>query len=976
MASKYVYVFGGGKAEGSAADKNLLGGKGANLAEMAKIGLPIPAGFTLSTEVCTYYYEHGRTYPKTLAGEVKKAIERSEKVMGAKFGDAKNPLLFSVRSGARASMPGMMETILNIGLNDKTVEALAAKSNNPRFAYDCYRRFIQMYSGTAMHADKAAFEHAIDQLKHDRKVSLDTELSVEDLKELVATFKAITLKETGKEIPSDPMEQLWGGINAVFGSWQIDKARTYRRINNIPDHWGTAVNVCSMVFGNLDDNSATGVAFTRNPSTGEKLFFGEYLINAQGEDVVAGIRTPAPINKTMAKPGEVSLEEVMPKPYKELVDVYKKLEKHYKDMQDIEFTIQQGKLWMLQTRNGKRTGFAAVKIAADLVLEGLLKPEEALRKVDPIHLTAILAPILDLNQEAKAKRVGKGINASPGGACGRIALDPDVAQEYRKKGVPALLVRVETSPEDIGGMDAAVGILTARGGATSHAAVVARGMGKPCVCGVDGLKIDYKAKSITIGGKTLNEGDFLSINGTLGVVYAEKIDTAPSEVIQVLQGALDPKKSELYRDFALIMEWADATRTLGVRTNCDTPEDARLARALGAQGIGLCRTEHMFFAPGRIKPMREMILADTEVGRRKALAKLLPFQRDDFRGIFEAMEGHPVTIRLLDPPLHEFVPHTYEAQKGLAVEMGIEVSELHQKVEALHEFNPMLGHRGCRLGITYPEITEMQSQAIFEAAADLVKRGKKVLPEVMVPLVGNVKELKHQKDIILRVAKEVMAKEKVNFEYMIGTMIEVPRAALTAAKIAAEAEFFSFGTNDLTQMTMGFSRDDAGRFIAHYMDDQGGKVTRILEADPFQTIDVEGVGQLMRMGVEGGRSVNPKLKCGICGEHGGDPETILFCHAIGLNYVSASPYRVPVGRLVAAQAAILNPIGKKGAKKAAAKPAKKTAAKKAVAKKAIAAKPAKKAAKPVKAAAAKPAKKAVAKKAAPKPAKKAAKKGK
>ena len=916
---KYVYVFGGEKTEGSSADKNLLGGKGANLAEMAKIGLPVPAGFTISTEVCTYYYANGRSYPKPLRKQVNDGIEYTEKVMGAKFGDVKNPLLLSVRSGARVSMPGMMETILNIGLNDETVEGLAKKANDARFAYDCYRRFIQMYAGTAMHANKEGFEHAIDELKKAKGVKNDTELTVDHLKELVKIFKEITVKETGRSFPEDPLEQLWGGINAVFDSWQIDKARTYRRLNNIPEEWGTAVNVCAMVFGNMGDSSATGVAFTRDPSTGEKVFYGEYLINAQGEDVVAGIRTPQPVNNARAKAGEVTLENAMPKPYADLVAAYEKLEKHYKDMQDIEFTIQEGKLWMLQTRSGKRTGFAAVKIACDLVREGLIDSKQALRRVEPAHLPMLLAPVFDRKAKAEAINAvgvpGRGINASPGAACGRVVLTADDAVAARKRKEACLLVRQETSPEDIAGMDAAVGILTSRGGATSHAAVVARGMGKPCVCGVSNLSINMAEKTITIGDKTLKEGDMISIDGFTGEVIPAEIITQESEILRVLKGQMKPEESEIYQNFAMVMSWVEDVREMSVRTNCDTPEDARLARAFGAKGIGLCRTEHMFFAPGRIKPMREMILADTEEGRRRALAKLLPFQREDFLGIFEAMEGLPVTIRLLDPPLHEFVPHTYEAQKGLADEMGVDVSTLHLKIEALHEFNPMLGHRGCRLGITYPEITEMQAQAIFEAAAELVKKGKSILPEVMVPLVGNVKELRNQKAIIDRVAKEVMAKMGITFDYMVGTMIEVPRAAIVADKIAEEAEFFSFGTNDLTQMTLGFSRDDAGRFIAHYLDDAGGTRDRILDYDPFQTLDFEGVGELMKMGVEKGRSTRAKLKCGICGEHGGDPETVKFCHNIGLDYVSASPYRVPVALITAAHAAMANSRDKKKGKK-------------------------------------------------------------
>ncbi len=920
---KYVYFFGDGKAEGSAKQKNLLGGKGANLAEMTNIGLPVPAGFTISTEVCTYYYEHGKKYPKTLEAEVKAAMKKTEKVMGARFGDPKNPLLVSARSGARVSMPGMMDTVLNIGLNDETIKGFIEATGSERAGWDSYRRFVQMYGDVVMglkpesSEEHDPFEEVMDKLKAKAKVKEDTDLSIDDLKELVKQFKAMIKRKLKVDFPEDPWEQLWGAINAVFGSWDIPRAIQYRRLNGIPDDWGTAVNICSMVFGNMGDDSATGVAFTRDPSTGEDAFYGEYLVNAQGEDVVAGIRTPQPVNEvTKKKTGSdlPSLEKAMPKSYKELIRIRNILEKHYGDMQDIEFTIQKGRLWMLQTRSGKRTGFSAVRVAVDMVDQKLCTQEDAVARLDPEGLIQLLAPIFEPKARAAAQKSGKvlakGLNAGPGAACGKATFSAEVAEARASKGERVILIRIETSPEDIKGMAVAQGILTARGGMTSHAAVVARGMGKPCVAGCGSLSIDYKTKKMVVAGKTIKEGDFVSIDGTTGEVIIGELPTVDSEVLQVLRGKMKPAKSKLYQQYFKLMSWSDKFRTIGVRTNADTPVDSAVARAFGAEGIGLCRTEHMFFEGTRIDAMREMILAEDVAGREKALKKLLTHQRKDFEGIFKAMNGLPVTIRLLDPPLHEFVPHEDKQQKELAKKLGIPVAKLKARVDSLHEMNPMLGHRGCRLGCTYPEITRMQARAIFEAAANCAKKKIKALPEVMVPLVGTVKELDNQKAIINAVAEEVKQEKKLRkLDYMVGTMIEIPRAALTADKVAASAEFFSFGTNDLTQMTFGYSRDDAGGFIPFYID------KKILPDDPFQRLDQEGVGQLVDIGIQKGRSTRKNLKVGICGEHGGEPSSVKFCHRVGMNYVSCSPYRVPVARLAAAQAGIED--------KRAAKPKKK-----------------------------------------------------
>jgi len=877
MAKKYVYPFGTKKTDGDASMRNLLGGKGANLAEMAKLGLPVPAGFTITTEVCTYYYEHRETYPQELAGQVEKALKEVERTMDAKFGDPKNPLLVSVRSGARVSMPGMMETVLNLGLNDEIVAGLIEKSGNERFCYDVYRRFVQMYGDVVMGLRPEGkeidpFEQLLEAKKEARGVELDNELSAADLKELVAEFKAEIKKRLKQDFPEDPKEQLWGAIGAVFGSWNGARAIRYRELENIPHDWGTAVNVQSMVYGNMGDDCATGVAFTRDPSTGAKKLYGEYLINAQGEDVVAGIRTPEPA---------VKLGKQMPKVYKQFVGVCKLLETHYKDMQDMEFTIQNKRLWMLQTRTGKRTTAAALKIAVDMVKEKLITKKEALERVKPADLDQLLHP--SFKRSGAEEIIGKGLPASPGAATGKVVFNADEAEAEVAKGEQVILVRIETSPEDIGGMHASQGILTARGGMTSHAAVVARGMGKCCVAGCGDLSIDYQKDLFKAKGKTVKKGDWISLDGTTG---------------EVMIGQVATQEATLSRDFATLMKWADETRQLKVRTNADTPHDAEVARKFGAEGIGLCRTEHMFFEGDRIIAVREMILADDEAGRRKALAKLKPMQREDFEGIFKAMNGLPVTIRLLDPPLHEFVPHEEDQQQEMAEEMGVPLEVIQQKVASLHEFNPMLGHRGCRLGVTYPEIYEMQVEAIFEAALNVRKRRVKALPEVMIPLVGTVRELADLKEMIDRVAAEVTKGSKTKLDYMVGTMIEVPRAALVADKIAEQAEFFSFGTNDLTQMTFGFSRDDAGKFLPIYVEKE------ILPADPFQSLDQEGVGQLVQMGTERGRKTRKNLKVGICGEHGGDPDSVIFCQQTGLNYVSCSPYRVPIARLAAAQAAL------------------------------------------------------------------------
>ncbi|MBQ8346552.1 MAG: pyruvate, phosphate dikinase [Alphaproteobacteria bacterium] len=890
--TKWVYKFGNGKAEGKASDKNLLGGKGANLAEMSSIGIPVPPGFTISTEVCTYYYANGKTFPADLAEQVKEGVAFCESIVGKKFADPNDPLLFSVRSGARISMPGMMDTVLNLGLTDETVKGLAKASGDERFAYDSYRRFIQMYSDVVMGVKHENFEHALTALKDKKGYKSDTDMTVDDLKELIAEYKKIGEK-FGKPVPQDPNEQLWGGIGAVFMSWMVDRAIYYRKLNDIPEDWGTAVNVQTMVFGNAGDDSATGVCFSRDPSTGKNAFYGEFLIKAQGEDVVAGIRTPQQISKEGKKERGSDLpcmEEAMPELYKQLCDIRETLEKHYRDMQDMEFTIQNGKLYMLQTRNGKRTAAAAVKMAVDMVNEGLIDKKTALLRVEPKQLDDLLHPTLDPKAKKDAIKEGRlltqALNASPGAAVGQVVFSADDAEKWAEEGKKVVLVRVETSPEDIHGMHSSQGILTARGGMTSHAAVVARGMGTPAVCGASDVKVDYAAKKMTIKGVEIKEGDVITLDGTTG---------------EVINGAVALKDAELTGDFGVFMGWADEVRKLKVRTNADTPHDAQVARKFGAEGIGLCRTEHMFFDPMRIKHMREMILAESEEARRAALAKLLPYQREDFKGLYLSLEGLPVTIRLLDPPLHEFLPTKEPEQREIAKELGISLEAVQARVHQLHEANPMLGLRGCRLGLTYPEITEMQAQAIFEAAVEASKElGKQVEPEVMVPLIDTKKELDMMKAIIVKKAEEVMEKADVKFNYMVGTMIEMPRAALTADKVAETAEFFSFGTNDLTQTTLGMSRDDAGSFLPNYV------AKGIFAKDPFKSIDEEGVGQLVQMAVEKGRKTRPNIKLGICGEHGGDPSTIDFCHRVGLTYVSCSPFRVPIARLAAAQAAVRN----------------------------------------------------------------------
>jgi pyruvate,orthophosphate dikinase len=899
-AKKYVYFFGEGKAEGRGDMKALLGGKGAGLAEMTSIGLPVPAGFTISTEVCAHYYANKRTYPNSLSGDVKRALKKVESAMDAKFGDPKNPLLVSVRSGARASMPGMMDTILNLGLNDAVAEGLIKKTGNSRFVYDSYRRFVQMYGDVVLglkpaHKDEIdPFEAIIEAKKTQKGVHLDTELDSDDMKGLVGRFKSVIKERTGHDFPEDPMKQLWGAIGAVFGSWNNERAIAYRKLYDIPDRWGTAVNVQSMVFGNMGETSGTGVAFTRDAATGENRFYGEYLMNAQGEDVVAGTRTPLPIS---------DLAKKNPAIYKQLDQIRLTLERHYRDMMDIEFTIQENKLYMLQCRIGKRTAFASIKIAVDMVGEKLISDKEALMRIEPDQLNQLLRPVFDQKEKVAAIEAGrllaKGLNAGPGAATGRVVFNAPDAEAWRKRGERVILTRIETSPEDIKGMDMAEGILTARGGTTSHAALVARQMGKVCVAGCSALEIDYGTHTMKVKGRTIKEGDWISIDGTTGEVIEGKVATRPSEVLQVLiDKSLDRHHSHVYQQYAKIMQWADKYRRLKIRTNADQPDQASNSVAFGAEGIGLCRTEHMFFGEGKIGPMREMILADTVTERKGALEKLLPLQRKDFEGIFEAMDGRPVTIRTIDPPLHEFLPHEEPAQRKLAQEMGISYEKVHQRVESLHEFNPMLGFRGCRLGIIFPEITEMQSRAIFEAASNVQARGIKVKPEIMIPLVGNVKELIHQETIVRRVAAEVMKEKKMKFMYLVGTMIEVPRGALMADEIAKIAEFFSFGTNDLTQTTFGLSRDDAGKFLPYYIEKS------ILPYDPFVAIDQDGVGRLMKIGVEKGRSSKKDLKIGICGEHGGDPGSVVFCHRIGLDYVSCSPYRVPIARLAAAQAAL------------------------------------------------------------------------
>ena len=901
--AKQVYTFGGGKSEGKADMKNLLGGKGANLAEMANLGLPVPPGFTITTEVCTDYYKNGQKFTDSLKADVDAGLKHIEKIMNVKFTDPSNPLLVSVRSGARVSMPGMMDTVLNLGLNDEAVKGVIAKSGNERFAWDSYRRFIQMYGDVVMglkpekKEDIDPFEEIMEDVKKKRGVEDDVDLTVDDLKELVVLFKAAIKKKLNVDFPTDPMEQLWGAIGAVFGSWNNERATLYRRMNGFDDSWGTAVNIQAMVFGNMGDRCGTGVAFTRNPSNGEHAFYGEYLINAQGEDVVAGIRTPQQVtlvgsqrwaaDKGMKederKSKFPSLEEYMPNAYKDLVDVYKKLESHYKDMQDIEFTIQDEKLFMLQTRNGKRTAEAAINIAVDMVGEGLIDKKTAITRIDPASIDQLLHPTFD--PKATKKIIGKGLPASPGAATGRVVFHADDAYDWQSRGEKVILVRIETSPEDLKGMNAAEGILTQRGGQTSHAAVVARGMGKCCVSGCGTLEISYTNRTMKAQGETIKEGDYISIDGSTGDVMLGQVATI---------------EATFSDNFAVIMKWADEFRRLKVRTNADTPRDAQTAFDFGAEGIGLCRTEHMFFEGDRIKAMREMILAETVEDRKKALQKLLPMQRDDFYGILKTMAGMGVTIRLLDPPLHEFVPHEEPQQKELAKEMGTTLERVKAKVDSLHEFNPMLGHRGCRLGVTYPEITEMQARAIFEAACKLKKEGIDVKPEVMVPLIGTVKEFSLQKDIIVKTADAVQKETGVQVEYLVGTMIEIPRATLIADQIAQEAEFFSFGTNDLTQMTFGYSRDDAAKFFPEYIE------SKILENDPFRVLDQEGVGTLIKMGVEKGRKGRPNLKIGICGEHGGEPSSVDFFHRAGFDYVSCSPFRVPIARLAAARAAIEN----------------------------------------------------------------------
>jgi len=898
--AKYVYTFGNGEAEGKADMKNLLGGKGANLAEMNLIGVPVPPGFTITTEVCTIYTQQGHDAAvSAIKGEVEKAVALIEDLTNTKFGDKDNPCLVSVRSGARVSMPGMMDTVLNLGLNDLAVQGIAKKSGNERFAWDSYRRFVQMYGDVVLgmkpesKEDIDPFEAIMENLKEEKGIELDTQFSTEDLKTLVLRFKEAVLKVTGKGFPEDPWEQLWGAISAVFDSWMNERAIYYRKLNQIPVEWGTAVNVQAMVYGNMGETSATGVAFTRDAGTGEDIFNGEYLINAQGEDVVAGIRTPqqitlegskrwaklAGVSEDVRKAEYPSLEETMPALYNELMKVQENLENHYHDMQDLEFTVQDGKLWLLQTRNGKRTGAAMVKIAVDMLEQGLIDEKTAIQRVEPAKLDELLHPVFDTDALNSAKIIAKGLPASPGAATGQIVFFADEAAKYEK----SVLVRIETSPEDLEGMNVARGILTARGGMTSHAAVVARGMGKCCVSGAGTVKIDYKTRTLTVDGKQFKEGDWISLNGSTGEVYEGNVKT------------MNP---EMGGDFAKIMKLSDKFTRMTVRTNADTPHDAEVARDFGAQGIGLCRTEHMFFEGERIKAMREMILASTLEGREKALAKLLPFQRSDFEGIFEAMAGYGVTVRLLDPPLHEFVPHQQATQKELADEMGISLEAVKAKISDLEEFNPMLGHRGCRLGITYPEITAMQARAIIEAALNLKAKGVDARPEIMVPLVGTIAELKNQADVIRSTADKVFEEKGDRIDYLVGTMIEIPRAALTADHIAEEADFFSFGTNDLTQMTLGYSRDDAGKFLPVYLD------KGILKQDPFQVLDQSGVGQLVQMGVEKGRTIKAKLKVGICGEHGGEPSSVEFVDGVGLDYVSCSPYRVPIARIAAALANI------------------------------------------------------------------------
>lgn len=895
---KSVYFFGRGKAEGNARMRELLGGKGAGLHEMTRIGVPVPPGFTITTEVCQYFYEHDRRYPKDLKAAVEKALARMENILDRRFGDSENPLLVSVRSGARESMPGMMDTVLNLGLNDQTVQGLIRCTDNPRFAFDSYRRFIQMYADVVMGIKQGDARDPLENLLEEKKRAtgkrFDSDLNAAELEEIVSAYKAEIQSTLEREFPQDPYEQLWGAISAVFDSWNNDRAIAYRDLYKIPHTWGTAVNVQAMVFGNMGDNCATGVAFTRDPATGDKRFYGEFLVNAQGEDVVAGIRTPKPI---------ADLDAVMPKAAGELRRVCRLLEKHYRDMQDIEFTIEDGKLWMLQTRAGKRTGFAAVRIGVDMVEERIIDKKEALLRIEPEQLNQLLRPIFDQDGKQQADKdgrlLGKGLPAGPGAATGRIVFHAADAVEWKNRGERVVLCRIETSPDDIRGMDAAQGILTARGGMTSHAALVARQMGKVCVAGCEALHVDYVTRTLKVDQTELKEGDWISIDGSTGEVFKGEIQTLPSEVLQVLlTGSLDSKRSRIYQQFTKLMKWADEARTLGVRTNADQPDQAAIAKAFGSEGIGLCRTEHMFFQGDRIQAVREMILADDEAGRRRALAKLLPMQKQDFKAILDIMGHLPVTIRTLDPPLHEFLPKHEEEIVELARVMDVPLEVLRDKVNVLQEFNPMLGHRGCRLGISYPEITEMQAQAIFEAACELRRDGKNPFPEIMIPLVGSRQELHEQKSIVERIAAATQKSYGVKVRYLIGTMIELPRACMVADQIAQEAEFFSFGTNDLTQTCLGLSRDDAGKFLPTYV------LHGLLPEDPFVSIDRQGVGALMRIAVSKGRKVRKDLEMGICGEHGGDPESITFCHEIGLDYVSCSPYRVPIAKLAAARAAV------------------------------------------------------------------------
>jgi len=899
-AEHLIYFFGAGRADGNAKMRDLLGGKGANLAEMVRLGLPVPAGFTIATPLCGYYYEHRHTFPPALKPALEAALARVEKIMGATFGSPTNPLLVSVRSGARASMPGMMDTVLNLGLTDVTVKGLIAQTRNERFAYDCYRRFVQMYGDVVLGLkpeskdDQDPFELILEEVKQARGITQDRDLSPSDLRRLVSLFKDVIFRRTGKPFPEDPRAQLWGAIGAVFRSWNNPRAIAYRRLNQIPDEWGTAVNVQAMVFGNLGDDSATGVAFTRNPSTGEDKFYGEYLVNAQGEDVVAGIRTPVSIEH---------LAREMPVSYRELLKIQKTLEKHYRDMQDVEFTIQRGKLWMLQCRSGKRTGRAAVRIAVDMVREGLIKRDEALLRVEAAHLDQFLRPVFHGKDKDRALEAGRrlavGLPAGPGASSGRVVFNAEDAEAWAARGEQVILTRIETSPEDIRGMSVAAGVLTQRGGMTSHAALVARQMGKVCIVGCGALQIDYKARAATVDGRTLKEGDWISLDGTTGEVLEGKIETQASEVVQVLiEKNIRPQASREFQLYDRIMRWADETRRLRIRANADLPAQAEQAVAFGAEGIGLCRTEHMFFEASRITPMREMILAETPEGRKRALAKLLPMQRADFKGIFRTMGSRPVTIRLLDPPLHEFLPTKDEELANVARLLGVSVERAREMSHRLHESNPMLGHRGCRLGITYPEIYEMQARAILEAASELRKERISVTPEIMIPLVGHVRELRFVKRVIERVAADVRKETGARVSFLVGTMIELPRAAVTAGEIAEDAEFFSFGTNDLTQTVFGLSRDDATKFLPLYLEE------KILDVDPFVAIDQAGVGALIRWAVEAGRSTRKGIKVGICGEHGGEPSSVDFCHRIGLDYVSCSPFRVPIARLAAAHAVL------------------------------------------------------------------------